>query len=239
LGDLPDGLDATYDRMLQSIKPKYRSRVANILTWLSFSIRPLFVKELAEIFILDRERKPPFEEADRLNLPESVLNYLPSLITKVLRGGENDLIEIRLAHFLIKEYLISPRISQGPAKYFFINERDAHLHISEDCLAYHLHLSSTILVTEEQFVGFALWNYAVGFWVDHLEQVPRPSWTSSATEMALKAFTPGSQSLLIMNRLRDPDKKHKNWDLKFSDLVSPLYYMAANGNENMVQLLLN
>jgi len=225
--------------MLQSIKSEYRSQVANVLTWLSFSIRPLFAKELAEIFILDRERKPPFDKADRLNLPESVLNYLPSLIIKVLRGGREDPIEIRLAHFSIKEYLISARISQGPAKYFFINERDAHLHISEDCLAYHLQLSSTILVTEEQVVRFALWNYAARFWVDHLEQVPRPSWSSSATEMALRTLTPGSRGLLNMNRVRGADESEEDWDLRFSDLVPPLYYMAGLGTTQLVQFLLD
>jgi hypothetical protein len=57
--------------------------------------------------------------------------------------------------------------------------------------------------------------------------------------MALKAFTPGSQSLLNMNRLRDPDKKHKNWDLKFSGLVSPLYYMAASGTTQLAEFLLD
>ncbi|KAH8748316.1 hypothetical protein F5882DRAFT_311466, partial [Hyaloscypha sp. PMI_1271] len=243
LGDLPDGLDATYDRILQTIKPKYRNKVANVLKWLSFSIRPLFVEELAEIFILDHERKPPFDEADRLNLPESVLNYLPSLITKQksmsLTERGDDLIEIRLAHFSIKEYLTSPRMSRGPAKCFFINERDAHLHISEHCLAYHLHLSSTILVTEHQIGRFALWKYASRSWVDHLEQVPRPSWTSSATEMALRALSPGSRGLLNMFRMRGPDVATQDWDLGFSDLVPPLYYMAKLGTTQLAEFLLD
>ncbi|CZR67570.1 uncharacterized protein PAC_17469 [Phialocephala subalpina] len=243
LRNLPEGLDATYDRIFQSIKPKYRKPVANILKWLAFSRRTLSVGELADIFILDHDRKPPFDEGDRLNLPESVLKYLPSLVTKasgslyytraIKRSGK-----VRLAHFSIKEYLISPRMAQGPAKYFSTTETEAHLHISKACLAYHLHLSATILVTEEQCEHFTLWKYAAERWSEHLEQVPRASWSPLATDMASQVLTPSSQNLLNIIRICSPDYYPlEQWDKNFPP--APLYYVASLGAAQLTELLLD
>jgi hypothetical protein len=107
LRDLPQGLDATYDRMLLEIDPKYQKEVASTLKWLAFSLRPLRLEELAEIFILDHESDPPFHDDDRLLQSEDVLMYLPGMVTKD-KDGYNP-IKIRLAHFSIKEYLMSER----------------------------------------------------------------------------------------------------------------------------------
>jgi ankyrin repeat protein len=247
LSDLPKGLDATYDRILLSTNPEYRKQVANILKWLAFSLRPLIVEELAETFILNHDQNPPFDEGDRLHVPETVLNYLPSLVTKVNvmnRRRESsrdfeDVIEIRLAHFSIKEYLISPRIVQGPAGYFSTTETDAHLHISEACLAYHLHLSLTVLATKEESKRFALWEYVGKYWASHLERVPRGSWTSRASDGALKILTPSSQNLLNIIRTFDPDiNRHPNWDLSLNDLATPLYYLACVDAVQLTEFLL-
>lgn len=250
--NLPDGLDATYDRILQSIKPKFRRPVSNVLKWLSFSLRPLIVEEIAEIFILDHDRKPPFDELDRLSQPEIVLNYLPSLVTKVTvkRDGyewretlryDEKVIEIKLAHFSIKEYLMSPRIVQSPAKNFFMTEKDAHLHISEACLAYHLHLSLSILATAEECKRFALWEYVGRYWLDHLERVPRASWTSLVTGMAVQALSPNSPNLLNMNRIAYPSYSwvRPRWSVSLEDLASPLYYTAGHGATQLIELLLD
>lgn len=120
-------------------------------------MRPLLVKELAEIFILDHNRKPFFNKGDRLNVLESVLEYLSSLVTTAKEHTiRSERTVVRLAHFLIKEYLISPCIAQGLAMYFFTTETEAHQHISLSCLAYYLHQSAIILVTEEQYKHFTL-----------------------------------------------------------------------------------
>jgi hypothetical protein len=63
LRTLPEGLDETYKRMLLAIKPKNRKQVANMLMWLAFSFRPLYLEELAEIFILDHENDTPFNDS--------------------------------------------------------------------------------------------------------------------------------------------------------------------------------
>jgi len=234
LTDLPVGLDATYNRILQAIKPEYRKQVSNILKWLAFSRKPLSTEELAEIFILDHDRNPPFNKGHRLL--KIVLEYLPSLVQSDNRFLRKT---FRLAHFSIQEYLVSDRIARGPAMYFSTKEIEAHLHISNACLAYHLHLSAIILVTEEQCNHFALWKYAAINWAHHLEHVPPAAWTPSTIKMASQALTPRSQNLLNMSRIRNPDDDDHDWTMDFSDLALPLYYLAALGTTQLITFLLD
>ena len=156
--------------MLQGIDPEYEKQVASVLKWLAFSLRPLFLDELAEIFILDHEKDVPFDESDRLFTIEEVLTYLPGLVTKVPIASYDDyysfkfganVTEIRFAHFSIKEYLSSSRIGR---KYYSTPEQTTHLHISECCLAYHLQLSESMLATKDNLRRYALWEYAARYW---------------------------------------------------------------------------
>ncbi|KAE9379861.1 hypothetical protein N431DRAFT_290780, partial [Stipitochalara longipes BDJ] len=167
--NLPNGLDGTYDRIFEAITPEAEKQVLSLLKWLCFSIRPLKLGELAEIFILDPEKETPFDSKDPLFSPEAVLTYLPNLVTKVLNGRKepSDSV-IKFTHFSIQEYLLSQRIKQRPTKNFHIEEGDAHLHIAKSCMAYHLHLSRDILVTAELFQRFTLWFYASQYWHRHI-----------------------------------------------------------------------
>src|SRR6187402_813988 len=102
--------------MLKNVSPENQKPVAGVLKWLAFSLRPLLLEEVAEIFILDPDAEVPFDDKERLLSPEAVLSYLSGLVTQIpkrlgaydsdhfARRGK-DVIEIRLAHFSIKEYL--------------------------------------------------------------------------------------------------------------------------------------
>jgi hypothetical protein len=218
--------------MLRSIDSDYRDQVANILKWLAFSLRPLRLDELAEIFILDHRNDIPFQSIGRLFKPEDVLMYLPGLVTKGLDT------EIRLAHQSINEYLtFQPhRMHEDLVARFSITKSNAHLLISESCLAYHLHISKTELATEESLGRFALWEYAT-HWSSHLEEVARGSWTPTVTERAKQALKPRSQSLLNMIRIRHPESMGPEWYM-MSELAAPLYYTAAFGNLQLTDLLI-
>jgi ankyrin repeat domain-containing protein 50 len=234
--------------MLEKIDARRRKQVASLLKWLAFSLRPLFLDELAEIFILAHELPVPFDENERLFKPEDVLKYLPGLVTtapvRVERYGSVrigiEAIEIRLAHFSIKEYLISQRMRQDLFARYSITETNAHLHISESCLAYHLHISKTELATVESVKRFALWEYAAFQWAMHLEEVARESWTASVTGRVMQVLTPFAQSLLNMVRI-ECYHLHERYDLdlKFEGLASPLYYTASLGALRITDLLIS
>ncbi len=62
MGDLPKGLDETYGRILLGIDEEKREYAQRLFRCLSFSIRPLRVEELAEIFAVrfDKTALPTF-----------------------------------------------------------------------------------------------------------------------------------------------------------------------------------
>lgn len=106
LNSLPVGLDATYDRMLQNVKPNRKNQVISLLTWLCFSARPLTTDELAEIFILDIDDSDvPFDHQKRLLDVDIIFQYLPSIVVTTPQfdglGNLREGSEVRLGHFSI------------------------------------------------------------------------------------------------------------------------------------------
>jgi hypothetical protein len=187
-----------------------------------------------------------FDENDRLFTIEEVLTYLPGLVTKVpianyddfysVRDGTN-VTEIKFAHFSIKEYLGSDRVAR---EYYSMPEQTAHLHISECCLAYHLHLSESMLLTEDSLRRYALWEYAAQYWPDHLEKVALESWTISITSYAKRVFAARSQGLLNMVRIGSSDGELKReQEMTLDKLRSPLFYAASMGAFQLTSLLIH
>lgn len=210
LVDLPVGLDRTYDRALSSLDQNQQIQAIRALNWLAFSLRPLVLGELAEAVVIDTEDESAqiFDEETRLFRPADVLSLLPGLIvvykannwlnsdTKVSEFSEdavdwpqlNDKCIIRLAHFSIKEYLVSDRIKRTPSKMFSINHNNAHIHIARASFVYHLHVSElapTQLQLQAVHKLFPLWEYATDYCIEHIEAVPRLLWGSSTLTLAL------------------------------------------------------
>jgi len=231
--------------MLQGVDPEYRKQVARTLKWLAFSMRPLYLEEVAEIFILDHENPVPFNEKERLFTPADVLNYLPGLVTKVSVVINNfrtitygkPATEIRFAHFSIKEYLCSSRIVQ---QQFSVPEQTAHLYISESCLAYHIQVSESVLASEDALQDYALWRYAALYGLAHLEKVDLESWTTSATHRATSAFAACSRNLVNMVRICNSYSVFDNiWETTLDELATPLYYTASMGIFKLTSLIID
>jgi ankyrin repeat protein len=223
---------------IQNIHPEYRKSVASTLKWLAFSLRPLYIEEVAEIFILDHEQALPFDEEGKFDSAEDVLEHLSGLVTPILvdigyeskkplwRKNKRKFTEIKFAHFSIQEYLLSGRLHETQAC-FSIHEQASHLHISESCLAYHLHLSKTILATEETVTTHALWDYVFRNWAFHLERVPRECWPASAKDGTDRILEPQSQALLNMVRGSNPDANdNSDFEVSLETLGAPLYYIC-------------
>lgn len=105
-----------------------------MLKWLAFSIRPLYLEELAEAFILAK----PFNQDERLFKPESVLTYLGGLVNQVPTRYSPRPDSVRFAQFSVKEYLCSKRSS---GEKFITEEQALHLYLATSCLLYHLQAS--------------------------------------------------------------------------------------------------
>ena len=101
---LPAGLDETYDRILSPIDEEDHEYVLRMLHWLLGSERPLYFRELAEAIALNPD-KDHLDHAERLMVPEEIFELCGSLI----RTEEDQTIV--LAHFSVKEYLLSGRLA--------------------------------------------------------------------------------------------------------------------------------
>src|SRR5712671_3460934 len=90
LDDLPKTLDETYGQTLLGIDEEKRGYAQRLLRCLTVSIRPLRVKELAEIFAFhfDNAEHPTFNADSRPeDAEEAVLSSCPSLIAIINIGG--------------------------------------------------------------------------------------------------------------------------------------------------------
>ncbi|KAK4031769.1 hypothetical protein C8A01DRAFT_41783 [Parachaetomium inaequale] len=179
LSELPVGLDATYDRLLQGIDPKFESQVASSLKWLALSSKAFRIEELAEIFILRPDRTVVLDKVERLFKPQDVLKYLSGLVLAydIPQYPPTDShTQVRLPHFSIREYLVSDRITKGPAARSAFSEAEAHLHIARSCLAYHLQIGDMDDDEANKCGPFLLGDYISSAWPVHLEVVPRELW---------------------------------------------------------------
>ncbi|KAG5802662.1 hypothetical protein H9Q74_011922 [Fusarium xylarioides] len=243
LNDLPSGLDETYNRLLLGLDTESKWQVLGSLKWLALSRRPLHLDEFAEIFIFSPEYVTKIHKAKRLFTPRAVLRQFPSLVTTETKDEWNDEthgrqtnIYVRLAHFTVKEYLISERIEQSKAKKFYFTEANAHLYITHCCLSYHLYQS---VQNTGDDVELPLKTYAVRNWEFHLELVPRELWTNEViqlAELALSMRTKSLREILFNGQLRD---RWYAYNDRVDNLMQrPYCYTAAIGSLELTKLLL-
>ncbi|KAF1828132.1 hypothetical protein BDW02DRAFT_280688 [Decorospora gaudefroyi] len=126
LATLPRTLDQTYDRILTSISEEDCVYAMRILQWLTFSARPLSVREVAEVVAIDVARDPAFDRDEVLEDPLEALDICSSLvtITNNKADGRSRPAQqiIALAHYSVQEYLVSDRIRQGSAKQYSMQQ---------------------------------------------------------------------------------------------------------------------
>ncbi|KAF1969208.1 hypothetical protein BU23DRAFT_477739 [Bimuria novae-zelandiae CBS 107.79] len=172
LATLPPSLDETYDRILSAISEDYSQYAIRILRWLTFSARPLSIDEVAEIAAIDVEREPMFDREEVLEDPLEALNICSSLITvdneDRMRGSSRQIAA--LAHYSVKEYLVSTRILRGKAAEYGMQDTVCHGAISTGCLGYLLQFQQPKLAPDKFLEMFKLARYSAEFWISHLQK---------------------------------------------------------------------
>lgn len=277
LRDLPAGLDATYDRILLRTGHNYQPQVANTLKWLALSERAFRIEELGHIFIIHPE-PPGLRWSEQLFDPRDALKYLsglvhtwnetesrgvpPDLPLEYHKMGESvTIMRLRLAHFSIKEYLMSHRITQGPAAQFGFSEADAHLHIARCCLEYHLQrdalgvrvskdedLEGWFYQLEDHLRSGSYWldKYAAANWSIHLEMVPRERWPPEVRDAAARAL--GARSSALLETLCLDRDQTSGREILFRDhrqgrqnlmMQLPQRFTAASGFAQLTDMLIS
>src|SRR5438552_1971823 len=110
LRSLPKTLEETYMRILLEIDEEYQQDAIKILRWIAFSARPLQLREVAEVIAIDSNLY--FSDDRRLPEPRDLQIICASLVIVTQAEVESQGVlervdELRLAHFSVKEYLVS------------------------------------------------------------------------------------------------------------------------------------
>jgi len=237
LVSLPKTLDDTYDRILCGIPEEYSEYAFKILQWLTYSARPLKLEELAEVIAVNTEGPPWFDEEALFPEPKDLIAICSSLVVAkpLLANRASNSLDVSLAHFSVKEYLVSERIQHQKAAKYSISEIRSNESIAATCLAYLLQFdqeSHLYLPDHEARNMHPLLSYAVVHWTRHAKNLSPHR--GPLGRLCLELFRPDRttytfwlrQHILPLgaDRAEDP---------------SPLLMMAMNGVVGMVEMLLD
>lgn len=210
--------------------------------------------EVAEIIAIDAGKEPRFNPENRFFDSKEILLICSSLVS-VFTGklgtviqwdarGDEDVLCIKLAHFSVKEYLISVDIRNSPANMYAISSQIANTSIAESCLALLLHFDKKDSLTSELEEEGALssqsraealhWQLECKF---PLAQYAAVNWVYAYNASSGNDFLEGLVSELFLKRdtlenwvrLHDPEKwwHHEPELLKSSSDIGPSIYYAS------------
>jgi len=245
---LPRTLEETYDRILDAIDDTYKSDVRAVLQWLAFSERPLRLEEVAEIVAFDGPNAT-FDMNRRLLNPLEVLTMCSSLVVSNETyyydydyGHKRiPITELRLAHFTVKDYLLSPSLKKSRHSYYSIEEKISSLQIAKACLAYlNMNAFSTGYqgkqIQEARLKEWPLLDYAAHLCAIHLRNV------ENDLDLTTRNLL---QKLLSTHKLPNGGNfgtlVGTVWRSATPDLIQttdPLYFASSYGLVSVVRLLL-
>ncbi|KAJ5914570.1 hypothetical protein N7504_003453 [Penicillium tannophilum] len=177
----PTGLEHTYERNWQKISQlpeEDRDRTISILRWTAFALRPLTVNEITAALLISDDcgevrldELPDSVDDDYINT--KILDLCGSLLEFRLPQAETHagLRTVHLAHFSVKQYLLSNIPSQGIISAMNVSEEATQSTLLANmCLCY---VNCEDIWTEssddegDNNVLIAFWNYAASSWQRH------------------------------------------------------------------------
>ena len=190
---------------------------------------------------MDTKGNPVFDSRDRIPEPKEISRYCSSLVVVVSRRVEwnnqdkKTVIELQLAHFSVKEYLISDRLDKDIAQSF--QEATAKAMIGTVCLAYLLHLNQSIGIKEIRET-FPLAQYSARYWMSHAAVAEGKDKILQGFITKFLCYRKGSYRNCY--NLYRPDN---TWDNEPTDTeeepASALYYASFGGLVNAAKYLLS
>ena len=175
LGELPETLDETYERILREIKKPNRALAQRVLQCLVAATRPLRVEELAEVLAVDfndAEGIPRLNAGWRWEDQEGALLFACSSLIVIVKGGDVEAGDSRLvqfSHFSVKEFLTSPRLAttSGEVSNYHIDLEPAHTILAQACLGVLLQIQDDVEGHTPE--DHPLAGYAARHWTTHAQ----------------------------------------------------------------------
>lgn len=227
LGRLPVELEASYDDAISRIErqpDQHRNRAKQVLSWISFTLRPLTVTELRQALAVELGSR----EMDKSGLP--ALTRLVSVCAGLVAVDRQSQV-IRLVHETTQDYFAKNRLKLFPR---------AQQEISKICLTY---LSFDALATgpcstdremESRLRGLPLFDYAAHHWGDHV----RESDDDSVQDLTLQLLENNAKLMSSVQRWCYPIIQGREYIRRFSKALSGIHIASVFGLESIILELL-
>ena len=167
LEELPESLDGTYERILREIRKPNQRHAHRLLQCLVAAVRPLEVKELAEVLAFDfnTEGIPKLNPGWRWEDQEEAVMSACSSLVMIVKNG--DLRIVQFSHFSVKEFLTAERLAEPirDVSRYHIRLEAAHTILVQACLGILLQLDDRIDL--DSVKSFPLALYAAQYWTAH------------------------------------------------------------------------
>ena len=247
LENLPPTLDETYNRILSTISAEDIPYATRILRWLAFSLRPLLLSEVSEVAALDAESSPGFDRDEVLEDPLDVLSICSSLVAvvnpisheiPVLSSLPKEPV-VLLAHYSVKEYLVSERILNSRASLYGMESILCHRIIAKGCIRYLLQFDSPDALTESNLHEFAPAKYSAQKWILHFAE--NKTYDKESIELILGLLNAKTGAYLTWVRLYKPDEPYAGTDFGRSttNIAPPLYFASQAGLTDIIRRLVD
>ena len=167
-------------------------------------------------------------------------------------------VMVRLAHYSVKEYLVSDRIRAGSAAFFSIDEEASDACIGATCLSCLLLYEKALFPTSKEFcTEFPPARYSAKFWYEHLSAIK--------DAVHLNSIPLAKELFLSDDKLRNwialwdlqwdsgpgfdfepsldfeyqwDSKSWSQWKLGVKATGSPLYYAVLTGLKSLIEALI-
>ncbi|KAF7974428.1 hypothetical protein HWV62_12148 [Athelia sp. TMB] len=245
LMSLPKDLDAAYTRIIeQSPRP---ADIIRFLQWIIFGEREFTAKELAEVALISFDSSSntvPFcDSSRRYGSPDDVLRACSGLVVEVKMGQAKVAGTLRLAHFSVKEFLLSTKIPLVPTHAIRTNECLSHGILAQTCLAYLLQFDKRESITSANIESFPLAKYASEHCVFHVEQSARSEDIDSTLKRLIEHLAAPDTPYALIHwtwlQGRDETWDYKsNGAIKLNNAASSLYYASIIGLTPLVDHLI-
>jgi len=234
LSSLPPTLNETYSRILTGL-PKSNLRGAKrLLQFLTYSERPLWINEAVDVLAVDSSQTPKFDVRNRMPNPVEITKLCGNLVVAVEGEKHRDCEEcttvLQLAHFSVKEYLLSNEAwSQLEGE---LQEPIARATIAETCLAYLLALDTKYSLADLCSL-YPLADFAARSWTGHAARHGKR--LQNVHKLAMELFA--NRHLYRICWLLDmPDQPRRRRNEIYRE-PSTLYYASFTGLESCVEEL--
>ena len=153
---LPDDMDKTYERILETINKKPRAQrelARRILIWTTYSLEPLLLEDLAYVISFERDAKSLKDLKSSAPTEKIILNACAHLISI------DQKYRVQFVHFSVREFLTSTSHRSTNIEDLGIGYEAAHRELAQTCMIF-----PTLFPKEKDFLGW----YASNEWPRHL-----------------------------------------------------------------------